>query len=483
MSEPETAMTFAANFTMTINGRAAAGAGVFDVVNPATGAVIASVPDCSPEQLDEAVAAARAAFPAWSARPIEERKALLVKLGERLTAEADTLMRLLTQEQGKPHADAQFEVLGAGMWCQATAMLDLPVVVNEDTEERLSTTRRVPVGVVGAIAPWNFPLMLAIWKLAPALLAGNTVVLKPSPFTPLTSLRLGELTRDIFPAGVINVVTGGDNLGPWMTAHPDIDKISFTGSSAAGKKVMQSASATMKRLTLELGGNDAAIVLPDVDVAAVAKDLFWAGFRNSGQICVATKRLYVHADVYDALAEALVVVSKTIRMGDGAEQGVELGPIQNRMQYHRVCGLIDDARANGQTFLIGGEVPKGPGYFVPVTIVDNPPEDARVVQEEAFGPVLPMMKFNDIDDVVQRANASIYGLAGSVWSSDPDKAMAVASRLQCGTVWINEVQHLTPFVTFGGHGQSGFGVENGVEGLLEYTNAQTVTVRKLASAS
>ena len=375
-------------------------------------------------------------------------------------------------------------MFAASIWCKAAEALDLPVVVNEDTEERLSTTRRVPLGVVGAIAPWNFPVGLAAWKLAPALLAGNTVVLKPSPFTPLATLRLGELMRDLFPAGVVNVVSGGDDLGPWMTSHPGIDKISFTGSTATGKKVMQSAAATMKRLTLELGGNDPAIVLPDVDVKSVAASLFWAAFGNNGQTCVAAKRLYVHADIYDEMAEALAAFSKTVRTGNGAEDGVRLGPVQNRAQFERVCSLINDARANGERFIVGGDLSPRAGYFVPVTIVDNPPDSSRVVLEEAFGPVLPMLKFDDLDDVVRRANASPYGLAGSVWSASLEKAMAVATRLQCGTVWINEIQHLTPFAAFGGHRQSGFGVENGIEGLMEYTNPQTITVlRKPARTS
>jgi aldehyde dehydrogenase (NAD+) len=304
------------------------------------------------------------------------------------------------------------------------------------------------------------------------------VVLKPSPFTPLATLKIGELSREILPPGVLNVISGGDDLGPWMTSHPGIDKISFTGSSRTGRKVMESAAGSLKRLTLELGGNDAAIVLPDVDVEKVAEQLFWAAFRNTGQICIATKRMYVHKDVYEPLRDALVAYAATVKVGDGAEQGTQLGPIQNKRQYERVLDLIRDSRDQGYKFLIGGETSTAPGYFVPVTIIDNPPEDSRIVQEEQFGPVLPLLKFDSLDEAVSRANASDYGLGGSVWSSDPDKALAVGAQLQTGTVWINETQYLTPLAAFGGHGQSGLGVEGGLEGLLEYTNPQTIVVRK-----
>ena len=473
-------MNFDAEYTLTIDGESVAGASAFDVVNPATEGVIGQAPDCSRAQLDKAVAAARRALPNWAATPIEERRAKLLALAGKIAENGDALARLLTREQGKPFPDAQGDVLGGAMWLQGAASLNLPVVVNEDSAERRSETRRVPIGVVGAIAPWNFPIILAMFKLGPALLAGNTVVLKPSPFTPLTTLKVGEIARDIFPAGVLNIVSGGDSLGPWMTAHPGIDKISFTGSTATGKRVMASASENLKRVTLELGGNDAAIVLDDVDVEAIAEKLFWAAFRNSGQICIATKRMYVHKDVYEPLKAALLAYAATVKMGDGSEQGVQLGPIQNHQQYARVIDLIRDAKDKGYTFLMGGDVPDAPGYFVPITILDNPPESSRIVQEEQFGPVLPLLKFDDIDEVVGRANATDYGLGASVWSADADKALAVAQRLQSGTVWVNETQHLSPLASFGGHKQSGVGVENGEEGLAEYTNAQTIVIKKAA---
>lgn len=466
-------------YNLSIDGRMVAADATFDVINPATATVVAQAPDASSAQLDAAVDAAAAAFVSWSTVPIEERKVLVSKLGDVIEANLDPLVRLLTTEQGKPHADAAWEIGGAAAWCRATATLELPTTVNEDTAERYSVTRHVPIGVVGAIAPWNFPVILAIWKVAPALVAGNTVVLKPSPFTPLTTLRIGELAQAVLPPGVLNVLSGGDALGPQMSAHPRIDKISFTGSTATGRKVMASAAANLKRLTLELGGNDAAIVLPDVDLDEAVPNLFWAAFRNTGQVCVAAKRMYVHEAIYDEFAQRMAAYAETVKMGDGSEQGAQLGPIQNKLQFERVRDLIRSAREEGLNFLTGGEPVKGDGgYFIPVTIVDNPPDTARVVREEAFGPVLPMLRFSDLDDVVRRANDSDYGLAGSVWSGDPEKARAIGERLQCGTVWINEVQHLTPFAAFAGHGQSGVGVENGVEGLLEYTNTQTISMRR-----
>ncbi|WP_296217836.1 aldehyde dehydrogenase family protein [uncultured Sphingomonas sp.] len=475
-------MNFDSDYRMLIGGELVTGSATLDVVNPANEEVIASVPDATREDLDKAIDAARKAYPGWAATPIAERKAKLAALGQAIMANADPLMRLLTKEQGKPHAESQGEVMGAGYWLMAASQLDLPVTVNEDSDERYSETRHVPLGVVGAIAPWNFPMILAMFKVGPALLAGNTMVLKPSPFTPLSTLKFGELAAQLLPPGVLNIVTGGVDLGPWMTSHPGFDKISFTGSTATGKRVMQSAAPTLKRVTLELGGNDAAIVMPDVDVEKVAEELFWAAFRNNGQICIATKRMYVHKDIYDQLRDALVAYARTVKVGDGSEQGTQIGPINNKQQYARVLELIQDAKDKGYTFLVGGEKADVPGYFVPVTILDNPPEDARIVQEEQFGPVLPLLKFDDVDDVVARANATDYGLGGSVWGNDEDKAFEIAQRIASGTVWVNETQHLSPMAAFGGMKQSGVGVEGGVEGLLEYTNTQTIVRKKRKEA-
>ncbi len=467
-------MDFTNDYRMLIDGKLEAAGAAFEVRNPANGAVIGRAPQATSADLDRAVAAARRAFPAWAAMPIAERKARLKELGDAVFANAEGLGRLLTAEQGKPAQEAAIEVMGSGYWLQAYIALNPPVTVNEDTDERFSETRHVPLGVVGAIAPWNYPLFVAMNKLPPALLTGNTVVLKPSPFTPLTTLKFGELAAQILPPGVLNIVSGGDELGPWMTSHPGFDKISFTGSTHTGRRVMASAAQTLKRVTLELGGNDAAVVLPDVDVEKVAEQVFWSAFLNNGQVCTAAKRVYVHQDIYDRFRDAFVAYARTVRIGDGAAEGTQLGPINNAPQYRRVLELIRDAKDQGYRIALGGEPHAGPGYFVPVTIIDNPPEHSRIVQEEQFGPVLPLLRYSSLDEVVARVNATEFGLAGSVWGKDADAAEALARRFNSGTVWINERQVLSPFAAFGGMKQSGIGVEGGLEGLLEYTSAQTI---------
>lgn len=467
-------MNFDRDYRMLIDGELVGGTGI-DVINPATGIAFAVAPDCSDENLDRAVAAGRRAFRGWSATPIGDRQARLREAADIIEAHGEEIARLFTREQGRPHQGALGEISIGVNWLRAYAAMEPPVHIVDKGDGQFVETRYVPLGTVCAIAPWNFPVNLSLWKIAPALASGNTIVLKPSPFTPLCMLKIGELLNDVFPPGVLNIVSGGDALGPKMTAHPGFAKISFTGSTATGKRVMESAAHDLKRLTLELGGNDAAIVMPDVDLDKVAQKIFFGAFFNSAQVCVATKRLYVHETIYDALRDRLADLARNVKLGDGSEQGTVLGPLQNLRQYERVQALIADARAEGLTLIQGPAGPEG-GYFVPVTIVDNPPEHARVVQEEAFGPVLPMMRFDDIDEVIERANASDYGLAGAVWSADVEQAKEIARRLETGTVWINSNLMLRADTPFAGHKQSGFGVENGVEGLLEYMVPQSLYI-------
>lgn len=453
-----------------------------EVLNPATEQVVGRVPSCGKEELDSAVAAARRAFTQWKKTTAEERQQVVQGIAAAIKENADELYRLLTSEQGKPHAQAQQEIYGAAGLAAAQSTLTLDDVINQDDDTRLSRTRRVPVGVVGGIVPWNFPIMMAIQKIVPALVAGCTIVLKPSPFTPLTTLRVAELIKDVVPAGTVNIITGEDTLGPLITEHPDIDKITFTGSTATGKKIMEGASGDLKRITLELGGNDASIVLPDADVQKVAEQLFWSSFSNAGQVCIAAKRIYIHEDIYDDLSKAIADYAKTVVVGDGSQQGTGVGPIQNKKQYERVLDLIQDAKHNGYKFLTGGDKdPSGTGYYVPITILDNPPEDARIVAEEQFGPVMPLMKFASVDEVIERANNSEYGLAGAVWTKDTDKGVEIAEQLETGTVWINEFMQLSPFAPFGGHKQSGFGAEYGIDGLKEFTYPQVITVKRDAA--
>ncbi len=467
-------------FSMTINGRSAPAREQIDVINPATEQVFAKAPKATLDQLDEAVAAAKAAFPAWAALSLAERQNYIGAIGACMTEHREELINLLIHEQGKPRANAEGELDGSIYWCTAFAQKDLPVDIIEDSADRLVEVHHVPLGVVAAITAWNYPLMIVAFKILPALLAGNTLVVKPSPFTPIATLRLGELLQSVLPPGVVNVVSGGDDLGPALTSHPDVAKISFTGSTGTGKKIMASAADTLKRLTLELGGNDAAIVLSDVAVEETAQALFWGAFQNSGQLCVAAKRIYVHVDIYDAFLDAFVRYAGSVPMGSGTEEGVQLGPVQNRMQYDKVRELIQDSRDQGHRFALGGDEWEGPGFFVPVTVVDNPPDDARVVVEEPFGPVVPILKFERVDEVLERANKGSFGLAASVWTKDIDLARNLAARLDAGTVWINEIQTMSPDRVFAGRKQSGLGAEHGLAGLLEFTAPQAIAINKAA---
>jgi len=467
-------------FRMSIDGQRILSAELGEAINPATEEVICQFPLASRADLDTAVQAARKAFASWRRTSIQERGQMVSRLGDVIEQNQERFLELLTTEQGKGRAAAEWEIGGAIYWCREIAKQSLPEEVVVDQGDEQVVTRCTPIGVIGGITPWNFPVLLAVWKIAPALMAGNTMVLKPSPYTPLCTLLLGELALNVLPPGVLNILSGGNEMGQWMTEHPDIGKIAFTGSTATGKKVMQSAAGNLKRLTLELGGNDPAIVMPDVDPKQVAKDLFWASFANSAQFCVACKRMYIHEDVYDAVASELVAYAKTVKLGNGADRSTELGPLQNRMQYDKVSDLLAASRAQGLKFLLGGELLPGKGYFIPVTLIDNPPEDARCVVEEAFGPVLPLLKFRDVEDVIGRANDTPYGLAASVWSRDLRQAEAIASRIEAGTVWINHVHAFSPAYAFGGHKQSGVGIENSLHGLAEYANIQTIMRKALA---
>lgn len=466
-----------APYRMLIDGQLVDAAADFDVVNPATGKAFASAPDASADDLDHAVAAAARAFPGWRKTPIEERRAAILAAAKAIAAHSEALAPLFTMEQGRSLDASRMELGGTVAWYKAIARREIPVEIQQDDDKRRIEIRREPIGVVGAIAPWNAPVLLASWKIGPALLAGNTVILKPSPFTPLCTLKIAELMAEHFPAGVLNVISGSDALGPMMTRHPGIAKISFTGSTTTGRRVMEGAAATLKKVTLELGGNDAAIVMPDVDVDAIAEQIFFGAFGNSAQICIAIKRLYIHDDVYDALFAKLKTLVDTVKIGDGLDPDTRLGPLQNAAQQRRVLALIEGARVAGYP-IYQGKVPEGEGFFVPITLVDNPPEDAPVVTEEAFGPVLPLLRFSDVEDVIARANASEYGLGGSVWTRDLDLAVTIAERLETGNVWINSAAMPSPMIPFAGHKQSGIGVENGQEGLLEYTQPKAIHIIK-----
>ncbi|HUY65685.1 MAG TPA: aldehyde dehydrogenase family protein [Acidimicrobiales bacterium] len=461
------------DFVMTIGGDTAPAAESFGVVNPATGEVFAQAPECSRQQLDAAFDAAAKAQRDWRSDE-SARRATLLRMADVLMASAGELAPVLTAEQGKPIGDANIEVFAAAIWCQYFANLETPPQVIQDDAEALVEVVRRPVGVVAAITPWNFPLTLAFWKIAPALLAGNAVVLKPSPFTPLTTLKVAEILRETVPPGVLNVVSGGDHLGSWMTEHPVPRKVSFTGSVETGKLVALSAAPDLKRVTLELGGNDPAIVLDDADPDVVSKGIFAAAFNNNGQVCSAVKRVYVPEAIYDQVVDGLVAHATSVKVGDGTEADTKLGPINNRPQFDRVTELVGDALSRGARAVAGGHAIDRPGYFFEPTILADLSDGTRIVDEEQFGPALPVISYRDVDDVVERANATHFGLSGSVWGADGGRAAEVAGRLECGTAWVNTHLALAPQQPFGGFKWSGVGVENGPWGLAEFSEIQVV---------
>ncbi|MCE7057212.1 aldehyde dehydrogenase family protein [Algoriphagus sp. AGSA1] len=467
-------------YYLNIDGQLVQTAESFGVENPATGEVFAQAPSASPEQLEKAISAAKTAFKSWSKFSYDEREQYLKAYAAELDAHRDELARLLTLEQGKPFAtEAVPEVDQAIRYIREIAERRIPVEIVEENESHIVELHHTPLGVVGAITPWNFPVLLTLWKVAPALITGNTMVVKPSPFTPLTLLRAGQIAQSVLPAGVLSIITGGNELGPQMTEHPDLAKISFTGSTETGKHVIRSAASTVKRLTLEMGGNDAAIVLPDADWKTIVPQLFWGAVGNLGQWCVGIKRLYVHSSFRKEFVAEFVDYAKKQKLGNGMDADVVLGPVQNKMQYEKVKTFLADIKANGQNIVLGGDVDDNqPGYFIPVTVVDNPSEQSKIVQEEQFGPIVPIIEYDDVDDVINRANNSPFGLGGSVWGQNTKAAVEVANQLETGMVWVNEIHTQGVDIPFGGHKQSGLGTEQGHEGRLLFTNPKTVLIKK-----
>jgi acyl-CoA reductase-like NAD-dependent aldehyde dehydrogenase len=464
-------------FELLINGKMVPGAESLDVINPATEELAGTCSRASESQLDEAVAAAEGALAGWAATPIEQRHETLETVAEIITANAAELGAILTREQGKPLPEAIAEAYGLAVFTRRFAAMDLPVEVLEDSETRRVEAHRSPLGVVAAIIPWNFPLVLLGFKLGPALISGNTLLVKPAPTTPLSTLRLAELIKDALPPGVINVIADANDLGSRISAHPRIRKVSFTGSSATGAKVMAGAAPTLKRITLEMGGNDAGLILGDVDPKEIAPKLFAAAFPNNGQVCIAMKRIYAHEDIYDVLCDELAAIARSKKIGAGTEEGVELGPVQNAAQYEKVKAMIADAAEKG-TIIAGGNAPDRPGYFIEPTIVRDIQEGARLVDEEQFGPAVPVIKFSDPEEALARINRSPEGLGGSVWSSDPEVAHALAIRLDAGTVWVNKHADLDPGIPFSGAKQSGIGTELGREGLEEFTQRKVINIAR-----
>ena len=465
-------------YHLTIDGKPTATAATFDVLNPADETVVAACPQGSTQLVDAAVAAARRAFPKWSAVPDAERVAKLNAIADLIDKHHQELAELVTREQGKTQSGpgANLELGGAAAWTRVTAGLTLPEQVIQDDAAGKITAHRKPVGVVGSITPWNWPLLIAVWHVMPAVRVGCTVVIKPSPFTPLSTLRLVELMNQVLPPGVVNVVTGGPEVGSHLANHADVDKIVFTGSVATGKKVMGDGAQTLKRMTLELGGNDAGIVLPGTHIEPLLEKLFWGCFINAGQTCAALKRLYVHEDQYEEVVRLFAAYCAKIPVGNGLDPNNLIGPVANRMQLEKVMGYVDDARAQGARVVLGGKKPAGPGFFYPLTVIADTTDEMRVVKEEQFGPVIPIVKYKTVEEAIARANSLDVGLGGSVWGNDPHEAARLATRLECGTAWVNQHGTLHPLAPFGGVKRSGLGVEFNVDGLKEYTTVQVVNV-------
>lgn len=460
-------------YHLLIDGALVDGTDTINVIDPTMAQPFAQSPRASAAQAEAAIQAAKRAQPAWEALGYEGRRPYLERFAEAITANLDSIAGTLTRERGGPIADCRFEVGRARDAIAHFATQSLADRVLLETPGQRIVEQRYAHGVLVAIMPWNRPMTLLSFKLGPALITGNTVIAKPAPTTPLSTLLLGQLAAEIFPAGVFQTLVDANDLGPLLTSHPDVAHVSFTGSTPTGKKVLASAADTLKRFTLELGGNDAAIVLDDADIAKVADRIFAAAFINAGQVCFATKRVYAPRRHAADLAAALAERAAAAVLGDGMDPSTTMGPLQNRMQFDKVLDVIASARAQGGRFLTGGDA-TGQGYFIRPAIVTGLPEQARLVQEEQFGPVLPVLAYEHVDEAVAAANASDFGLGGTIWGTDTDRAMAVASRIQTGTIWVNQHMALPLDVPFGGAKQSGIGLQNGLPGMEDVTQLRVL---------
>lgn len=467
------------SYKLLVDGELVDGAKNVGVINPATTKEFETAPRADEAIALKAIASAKKAFPSWAALSYEHRSGYVEAFAAALEARASNFSRLLTLEQGKPLAQAEAEIRGSVAALRFFASQEIKPKVIRDNEREFIVEQRYPQGVVAAITPWNFPISLLIYKVGAALMTGNPVIAKPAPTTPLTTLLLGELAAAIFPGGVFQTLADTNDLGPLLTSHEDIAHVSFTGSTPTGKKVLESTVSTLKRFTLELGGNDAAIVLDDVDVEKVAPAIFRAATLNAGQICFATKRVYAPKNIIEPLTEALVALANEAKVGDGLEQGTTIGPIQNKMQYDKLQGFLEDSRRHGR-IVSGGDQTEDNGYFIRPTIVRDLPDDARLVKEEQFGPILPIQSYETVEGAIAEANSFEFGLGGIIWTGDVERGVSVASQVQTGTIWVNQHMSLPYDVAFGGAKQSGMGLQNGIEGMEDFTQRRIVNARKAA---
>ena len=464
------------NTDLLVDGKAITGTGeIINVINPANQQVIAAVSSASIEQLEQTVRAAKHAFISWQHADEQSISHAFLQIADAVSQQKDEIAKLITQEQGKPLFLAQVEVDLTIGWIRYVAGLEIPVEHCEENGKHINVYNR-PLGVVASVTPWNWPFMIAAWHIFPALKTKNTLVNKPSEFTPLSTIKLVEIINQHLPKGVCSLVLGNGSIGGALTAHPDVKKVTFTGSTQTGQRILQGAIADLKSVVLELGGNDVGIVLADANLDEAVPKIFQSAFLNAGQTCACLKRLYVHESVYDEVVERLVALINAQIVGDGLDPATTFGPLQNKIQYEKVLALIDDAVSMGANIIRPAQAIPENGYFIAPTLVTDLDEQSALVQTEQFGPVLPILKFSHVEDVVKATNQSEYGLGGSIWTRDIEQAQKLALTMETGTIWINSHSDLSPQVAFGGWKLSGLGYSFGLGGLLQYTHKQAIHI-------